>query len=150
MIVNLFTEDMEQAFAQAPRYRKSVIVDARKTTKEEKLDTILASGVHETSRIVPIGSWVITNPGGEEYAVSEEKFLSRYEANGDGRWRAKGVIRAFRNPTGEDVEIMAPWGEPQYGDKDCLFATSLINETEISNDRYIIGGTELADTYELY
>lgn len=150
MIVNLFTETMDEAFAKAPRYRKSVIVEARKTLKEEKLDTILASGVHETSRIVPVGHWIITNPGGEEYAVTEEKFLSRYEQMEDGRWRAKGVIRALRNPTGEDVEIMAPWGEPQYGDKLCLFATSLDEEGEITNDRYIIGGAEFAETYESY
>ena len=149
MIVNLFTETMDEAFAKAPRYRKSVIVEARKTLKEEKLDTILASGVHETSRIVPVGHWIITNPGGEEYAVTEEKFLSRYEQMEDGRCRAKGVIRALRNPTGEDVEIMAPWGEPQYGDKNCLFAATM-DGTEITNDRYIIGGDEFVDTYESY
>lgn len=149
MIVNLFDENIEQALATAPRYRKKVIVDARQATEEETLDTILASGVHETSRVVPVGFWIITNPGGEQYAISDEKFRSRYEATEDGRWRATGTIRAIHNPTFEDVEIMAPWGEPQYGDKNCLFAATM-DGTEITNDRYIIGGDEFVDTYESY
>lgn len=150
MFVDLHTDTMTETFNDAPLYRKSAVVQARKVEAVETVETVLSNGFHETSRETPIGHWVITNPGGEEYAVSEEKFMTRYEDLGNGNYRAKGIIKAFRNTTGEDVEIVAPWGGPQYGDSECLFATALDPELKITSDRYIIGGQEFLDTYEPY
>jgi hypothetical protein len=150
MFVDLHTEENTRRFKEASLYRKSAIVKARQVTEVEKVETVLANGFHETERDVPVGHWIITNPGGEEYAVSTEKFEARYESIGNGEYRAKGIIKAFRNFTGEDVEIVAPWGDPQYGDRDCLFATALDPQLDITSDRYIIGGQEFLDTYEPY
>lgn len=150
MFVDLLTEENTSKFIAAPLYRKSAVVQARKVEEVETVETILANGFHETARDVPVGHWVITNPGGEEYAVSEEKFTTRYEDLGNGNYRAKGIIKAFLNHTGEDVEIVAPWGDPQHGDSQCLFATALDPQLNISSDRYIIGGQEFLDTYEPY
>lgn len=150
MFVDLKTEENTRKFNEAPLYRKSAVVQARRVEAVETVETVLANGFHETGREVPVGHWVITNPGGEEYAVSEEKFTSRYDDLGNGNYRAKGIIKAFLNDTGEDVEIVAPWGEPQYGDSKCLFAVALDPELNITSDRYIIGGQEFIDTYESY
>jgi hypothetical protein len=150
MFVDLHTEENTAKFNDSPLFRKSAVVQARKVEAVETVTTVLANGFHETARDVPVGHWIITNPGGEEYAVSEEKFIARYEDLGNGNYRAKGIIKAFLNHTNEEVEIVAPWGEPQYGDAKCLFATALDPELNISSDRYIIGGQEFIDTYEPY
>lgn len=150
MFIDLHSEENTQRFTDAPLYRKSAVVQAREVKDVETVETVLANGFHETAREVPVGHWIITNPGGEEYAVSAEKFHTRYEPLGNGQYRAKGIIKAFPNFTGEDVEIVAPWGEPQYGDENCLFATALNPELDITADRYIIGGQEFLDTYEKY
>lgn len=150
MFVDLHTEEATSNLQESPLYRKSAVVHARKVEEVEKVETVLANGFQETAREVPVGHWVITNPGGEEYAVSEDKFKARYEPLTDGQYRAKGIIKAFLNHTGENVEIVAPWGDPQYGDAVCFFATALDPELNITADRYIIGGQEFIDTYEPY
>lgn len=53
------------------------------------------------------------------------------------------IVKIAKNPTGSKIEIVAPWGEKQYGDSDCYIAQSL----EDKNDRYIIGNKEFNETY---
>ena len=148
--VNLQDATNTKRFKAAPLYRKSAVVEARQTTAVERLETVLSNGTVETTREVPAGEWIVTNPGGEQYAITDEKFQSRYESNGDGQYQAKGIIRTFQNPTGGDVEIMAPWGEMQYGDANCWFATGTDGELAPTKDCYIIGGDEFKDTYKAY
>lgn len=145
--INLQDAENTERFNAAPLYRKSAVVTARRTTTAERLDTVLSNGLVETSREVPAGEWIVTNPGGEQYAISDEKFSSRYELRGDGQYQAKGVIRAFQNPTGGDVEVMAPWGEMQYGDANCWFAAGTSDDLNPTKDCYIIGGDEFKETY---
>src|SRR5581483_1699046 len=73
----------------------------------------------------------------------------RYEPVGDGRYQAKGLIRAFRNPAGQPVTITAPWGEEQHQGPDCLFAAEYFPDDpeRITADRYLIGAAEFAETY---
>lgn len=146
--LNLKTTEFTEKFATAQKYKKSAIIHARQVNYAEHLDTILESGLLETSRVVPVGHWIITNPGGEEYAVSDEKFKTRYDHIGDGRFTSHGVIRAFQNPTGTDIEILAPWGEPQYGDAQCFLASTCDDEFAATQDLYIIGYQEFLDTYQ--
>lgn len=148
MIVDLHDAEHTERFRFAPLWQKKAVVEARQVKEPEFLDTVLANGFLETSREVPVGHWIITNPGGEKYAVSDEKFHSRYESIGDGKYKAKGLIRAYSNPTGRNVEIMAPWGEKQFGDTRCMFATAIGENFEPTEDCYIIGGDEFEDTYE--
>lgn len=138
-----------EKFESAPLWRKKAVVSARQTTKPEALKTVLANGLVETSRDeIPVGSWIITNPGGEEYAISDEKFQKLYEpGEGDGQFKAKGIIRAYQNPTGQPVSIVAPWGEVQYGDEHCWFAAGTDDSLNPTEDCYIIGSNEFADTY---
>lgn len=148
MIVDLQTGELNERFLIAPLWQKKAVVEARQVTETEFLDTVLANGFLETSREVPPGHWIITNPGGEKYAVTNEKFWTRYEDMGGGKFKAKGLIRAYSNPTGKNVEITAPWGEKQFGDTRCMFATAIGENFEPTKDCYIIGGEEFEDTYE--
>lgn len=145
------TEDeaFSDKFEAAPLWRKKAVVSARQTADVESLKTVLADGTVETSRdAVPAGHWIITNPGGEEYAITPEKFEKLYEGTDkEGRFRAKGVIRAYQNPTGHPVTIIAPWGEVQYGDENCWLAAGTDDSMNPTDDRYIIGGQEFKDTY---
>ena len=148
MIVDLQDGELKERFTTATVWQKKAVVDARQVTETEFLDTILANGFLETSREVPPGHWIITNPGGEQYAVSDEKFRARYTSIGGGKFKAKGFIRAYPNPTGRSVEITAPWGEKQFGDAECLFASALDIHHAPTDDCYIIGREEFEETYE--
>lgn len=54
------------------------------------------------------------------------------------------------NPKGVPISIIAPWGEEQVGNVNCkLLAGVLDDGTPNTEDKYIIGGQEFADTYEL-
>lgn len=148
--LDLSTPEWEATLAEAPVYAKKGMVEARILAEDEQLDTVLADGTVETSRIVPAGEVIVTNPGGEQYAIEREKFDKRYEVTSeDGIYRAKGMVRAVDNPTGEDIQVMAPWGELQFGGPDCKIASVFNpdNPDEVSSDRYIIGGQEFEDTY---
>jgi hypothetical protein len=136
-------------FAAAPSYRKNAVVDARRTRRAEKLATVLADGTVETERLVPAGHWIVTNPGGEEYALDAETFAKKYTPEDDGRFRATGRIRAFQSPVAGPITIMAPWGEEQYGNEGCYLAAGVDEDGNPTKDRYIIGEQEFADTYEL-
>ena len=148
--LDLSTEGWTEKLAGAPVYAKKGMVEARILTEDEQLDTVLADGTVETSRTVPAGEVIVTNPGGEKYAIEREKFEKRYDTTvEEGVYRAKGMARAVDNPTGQDIQIMAPWGELQYGGPDCKIATVFDpdNPNEVGSDRYIIGRQEFEDTY---
>jgi hypothetical protein len=149
--VDLSTPDMTAAFRAAPVYRKRAVVTIRTARPGEQVTTTMANGIEETAVRCTGGEPVIANPGGEEYVPMGdwEQVSRRYDALGDGRYQAKGMIRAFANPAGQPVVINAPWGEQQQG-PDCLFAAEYLPGTpdEIGPDRYLIGADEFRQTYE--
>ncbi|HTB48745.1 MAG TPA: PGDYG domain-containing protein [Verrucomicrobiae bacterium] len=107
-------------------------------------------GLKETVNTAEEGDLIVTNPGGEEYVLKSDNFGKRYEATEEeGIFRAKGMARAFQNPTGGDIKIMAPWGEEQFGNAACMIATVYDPEqlNVIGPDRYIIGHEEFLATY---
>lgn len=111
------------ALAGANVFKKQGQVLAHRAKAGEQITTTLASGSKETVNTANEGDWIVTNPSGEQYIISQEKFKSRYEATGeDGVYGAKGHCRAIVNPFGEPIEIMASWGEPQTGDERCMIA----------------------------
>jgi|GEM_PF-2688883 len=145
-------ENITEQFAKSPIYSKSALVRARIAEAGDVITTTLADGTVETTDTAKGGEIIVTNPGGEEYMTSFDNFNARYDATDqDDVYKDKGKIRAFKNPTGEAVTIMAPWGEEQHGDSDCIFATTFDPEhpDEISTDRYIIGKQEFLDTYSM-
>ena len=151
--LDLSTSEWTNRLANAEVYVKKAVVQAREAVPGETITTILADGTVETTNTAGENTVIITNPGGEEYIIGADKFAGRYEPTGvDGEYRATGMARAVKNPTGGDIQVMAPWGELQFGGADALIATVFdpSNPDEISADRYIIGAEEFKDTYATY
>lgn len=149
-MLDLSTPDMTARFAAAPLYLKKVIVTIEEVPVGTVVPTVLADGTEETTITADEDRrWKVTNPGGEKYLITRDKVETRYLHLDGNRYRAKGAVRAFRNPTGGDVEIMAPWGTVQRGGPDCMFAAAVDPATPdvIGSDRYIIGGQECENTY---
>jgi hypothetical protein len=148
--LDLSTDEYTERFTKAAVFAKKGKVEARQVTQREEIRTTLANGAEETVNLAERGDMVVSNPTGEKYVLKPDNFAKRYEATEeDGIYRAKGLARAFQNPTGSDIQIIAPWGEPQYGDPDCMIATVFDPENPdfIGSDRYIIGGEEFQATY---
>ncbi len=139
------------ALAEAPLYRKLGSVRARVAAEGEKNATVMADGSTETENTANAGDYIITNPSGEEYIIGAEKFLARYEATDeDGVFSAKGYCRAIKNPEGVPIEIMASWGEPQYGDGECMLAdTCDANGEDMGGEPYIIEAAAFIETYAM-
>ena len=68
--VDLGSEKYNKAFENAEWYKKSVGIKARQATSQENI----VSGIDATKNIAEPGDWIITNPGGEQYIISAEKF----------------------------------------------------------------------------
>lgn len=151
--LDLSTDEWTERLAVAPVYVKKAKVQARQLAEREEVRTTLADGTEETVNVAEAGDVVVTNPSGEKYVLKPDNFAKRYEATEeDGVFRAKGMARAVDNPTGSEIEIMAPWGEKQFGGMDCLIATVFDPEQPdvIGADRYIIGRQEFEATYAPY
>lgn len=133
-------------------------------TGQYKIDTYVTevkNGVFdvrlETTNDINPGDWILTNPKSwanerdNNYAVSNEKFQSRYEpTDKPGIYRAKGITRIIKNDTAGDVEIDAPWGGIQTGDAECYFCVPYERDNPDAipeNDRYILSANDFQKTY---
>lgn len=141
--------EIMEALAGASVFKKQGWVKARPGVEGEQIVTVLASGAEETVNTAKAGDWVMTNPSGEQYIISKEKFFTRYEsANEEGVYRAKGHCRAIKNPYGKPIEIMASWGSPQTGDEHCMIAdTCDTNGENMGGEPYLIEAKAFAETY---
>ncbi len=150
--IDLSTDEYTAAFAAAPLYAKKSLVKMRAATPGETIVTRLQDGTVETTNTAGKNQVVVTNLGGEEYIIDADKAAKRYEETDEpGVFRATGMARIIDNPTGGDVSVTAPWGEEQLGAADCKFA-ALYDPTQpevVSDDRYILGAAEFAETYGL-
>ena len=141
--------DIMRALASAPVFKKQGRVEARPATIGEEIMTTLENGAKETMNKAGEGDWIMTNPGGEQYVISEKKFLGRYEATDEiGVYSAKGYCRAILNPFGKPIEIMASWGSPQTGDERCLIADTCDASGKTDGEPYLIDADAFAQTYE--
>ncbi|MEU9831003.1 PGDYG domain-containing protein [Streptosporangium sp. NPDC048047] len=148
--VDMNGKAMTHRFADAPVYRKKAVVRVRNAREGEEVSTVLADGTKETVNRAAAGDRIITNPRGEEYIVTPENYAKRYDDIGGGEARAKGMVRAFQNPTGRHVSIDAPWGERMRGGPDVQFAMAVDPKDvrALTSDRYLIGAKEFAADYE--
>jgi hypothetical protein len=149
-MLDLTGPDMDAAFSVAPLYVKTAVVTVREVPPGTEVTTRLADGTVETVKISDeVHRFEVTNPGGEKYLITGEKLAARYHPIGNGMYRARGSVRAFRNPTGGPITITAPWGEEQHGGPDAMLAVAVdfIDPAAIGPDRYIIGADEFAKTY---
>lgn len=138
-------ESVIELVKASPVFMKTAKVKAVKIDKDTALKTILADGTVETERVVPAGSYIITNPDGEEYGIDSVKFKEKYDSTKEpGVFLAKGKINAIRNPYKTPITIMASWGEPQHGDSNCWLAIPVGSD----ETPYIIGAAEFDNTYK--
>ena len=93
-------------------YTKITQVHARKGFPGEEIITRMKNGLQETKNIVKKGDWVITNPDGEQYIISKDSFVQKYEQDSQNskQYRSKRVVQKFI-PVNEDITFLAPWGE---------------------------------------
>lgn len=142
--------EIRNSLMHARVYRKQGQVMARRAIHGEKIVTTLASGVKETENIAQEGDWIVTNPSGEQYVISSDKFIRRYKATGeDGVYLARGCCRAIRNPFGVPIEIMASWGELQTGDARCMIADTCDESGEnMGGEPYLIDAEAFKETYK--
>lgn len=159
--LDLSTPDYTAKLAAAPIYRKVSPVRARVAYEGEPVITILADGTRETGNRARAGQIIITNPGGEQYiyraaepdiAVARADFERNYHPAAEpDTYLSSGKIRAIPNDTGHPIEITAPWGEPMHTGVDGKIAVPVDPKKpdHISMDRYLIGGREFTNTYEL-
>ena len=150
LALDLASENMTALFAVVPTYRKKNIVTARSSQPGESLATLLADGTIETSRTLTTEHIIVTNPGGEEYAVRPSTFAQRFEPLPDGTFRATGKVKSIPNITGRAVQTVFPWDEAQFGIENCHFVAVITEDGTVSpTDRYLIGHEEFLKTYEL-
>lgn len=144
-------------FDRAPLYQKQAdptrAVAARRVEQAEPVQTRVATadGEHyaETSNLARPGDYIVTGVQGEEYVVTAENFARLYQPAHDqsgaaiaGRYQPRNIVRALPNPTGVEIVIMAPWGQPMRGDADCVLV-----ESQVTGERYLIARGAFEDTY---
>jgi len=113
----------------------------------EQITTIIGGREETVSRRAVEGDWVVTNPSGEQYLISAEKFASRYRSENGVEWSARGSCRAIRNPHKVSISIMAQWGERQTGDADCMIADVCDDAGNCEGEPYLIAASAFAETY---
>lgn len=141
------------ALNQSPVYifKKQGLVKARPAMAKEIVVTRLKNGVKETTNIACNNDWIVTNPLGEQYIISEEKFFNRYSKTSQaGIYKANGYCRAIKNIFGRPIKIIAAWGTPQIGDKNCLIADTCGADGRPDNEPYLIEAKAFAKTYKIY
>jgi hypothetical protein len=143
------SENIMNALASAVIFKKQGKVTARPATTGEKITTTLESGEKETENTANEGDYIVTNPSGEQYIISGQKFLNRYQESDEaGVYHAKGFCRAIKNPFGEPIEIMASWGEPQTGDENCMIADTCDQVGNTDGEPYLIDSKAFTETYK--
>jgi hypothetical protein len=141
--------EITRLLSSAQLYQKHVQVTARKVLLGEKIETILADGILETTRIGSENEWLVTNPTGEQFILSDAVFTARNQpTDTQGVFAAVGYIRAIPNPYASQIEIHASWGSPQYGDQDCFIVDICDQNGVCSGEPYLIGGDEFLATYQ--
>ena len=92
--------------------RKTALVKARRGVLGEVIKTDIDKTENTVKPDPKTGnlSWVITNPGGEEYIVEDSVFTNIYEAveGEEGRYRKKAI--QLLTPCTETVEFVPSWG----------------------------------------
>ena len=142
--------EIMNALANATVFKKQGQVKARPAVVGEDITTTLEGGTKETVNTALAGDWIMTNPSGEQYIISEKKFFARYEATDeDSVYKAKGSCRAVVNPFSKPIEIMASWGSPQTGGADCMIADTCDEDgSNMEGEPYLIDADAFGKTYK--
>ncbi len=145
--LDLSSDEFTDTLTEAPIYRKSAIVKARKAVPGEVVVTVTPDGVEEGTNTAGEDDHVVTGANGADFILPGEKFNKLYEETEEsGVFQSRGMARIIDNPTGKKIGILAPWGEMQYGDSESKIAVQYDpqNPDVVGADRYILDKTEFA------
>lgn len=94
--------------------QKTARVKAELVVPGTVVDTIMANGLHETSKTAgPDGGYRVTAHTGEQYLVDKAKFEKLYDiTDAEGVYAPKPSPRKVLPVGDRDVAFTAPWGEP--------------------------------------
>lgn len=67
-------ESTYEATEGQDRYVKTALIEAEEATEDGKVTTLEGESAYKA------GDFIVTNPGGDQYCIGREKFLSMYEA----------------------------------------------------------------------
>lgn len=110
--IDLNTEEYTKRFNEASDFEKIAVVKAEEAKEQELVITLVHSKngmLEETRKSAKKGDFIVTNPSGERYVVSREKFFTLYEMLPGGMFKSTGTVKAIR--INKNVEFIAPWGE---------------------------------------
>jgi len=173
------TEPMsqEKAFAilgpiihnRGQNYSKFGDILVREAKIEEIVETYTPDGKLETTNKAVLGDFIIRNPTGEEYVLTKEKFLVRYDPtdkketiNGKEygifvpKGRCRGVI--FTKELAAELNLpldnnefffMAIWKEPMRATIGDMLVSPLDDAGNIGKEVYRIEKTSFEKTYKL-
>lgn len=140
---------LESGEIQACEVEKFARITARQGKDGEEVVTMMQNGLEETRNVVSLDEktgepgWIVTNPGGEQYIVSDSVFKKKYEIDPENPEQYKpkgGPVLSVK--VEEDIEFAAPWGEMMRIEA----GGSLIVNGR--NDIYGIQAKEFEDTYK--
>lgn len=135
---------------QPKTYQKSGEITARVGEIGEKIVTVMADGLQETKNTVTADEsgnpgWVVTNPTGEQYIVTDSVFKKKYEKISETEDRFKPVW----NPVtavqiDENICFVASWGEEQN-----IVSGGYLVFNKDYDDIYGIQQKEFNETYDM-
>ncbi len=148
-IKEYLAEGLKSGKFETKTYQKSGEITARVGKIGEEIVTVMTTGLQETKNTVTVDEnghpgWVVTNPTGEQYIVSDSVFQNKYEKVGSTEDKYKPV----RNPitaaqVDESICFVAPWGKTQN-----LIAGGYLVFNKEFDDIYGIQENEFVETYK--
>ena len=135
----------------APLFHKHGRVVARKAVAGEQVATVLTDGTEETVNNAEAGDYIVTYQTGEQDILHPDTFFNRYNAtNETGSYEAIGYCKAIKNPFGKSIEIVAPWGQIERDDVDCMIVVGCDEHGDkMDKEPYLVAHSSFARTYEL-
>lgn len=137
---------------QGRRYKKVAEVRVERALRPRPVKTVLSNGRMETTNRAEKGDYIVTADTGERWVVKPDAFSRRYAPKPGAKniYVSQGEVIAVPNPFGRPIEIVAPWGEKQAGDADCMVADEFDQATgERAGQPYLIARAEFEKTYRL-
>jgi len=140
--VDLNSPEFNQMFKDALTYAKVAQVSARQVQPGE--EQMVVTELDATKSKAKAGDWIVVNPGGEIYTVTNEVFQNAYKpTSSDGMFTSKGVpVKAIE--VNENIVFIAPWGEEA-----AVRAGGFIVERSDNGERYGVERQAFLDTYKL-
>ena len=109
--INDYVRNLIENGAEVISAKKTAVIQARQGTVGE----VVTTDIDKTTNVVKLDDetgrpgWVVTNPGGEEYIISDSKFSELYEAADKPGEYAKKAIQLLV-PCEKTVEFEPSWG----------------------------------------